>query len=230
MERILIRLLTLALGVPLLLYSGNGSLSDELARVEEAFNGISGQYVIYVKKADFSLTVYTKDLRAVKRFKIGYGLNPDKKPKLYFGDNRTPEGVYKITEILSLRAKKKTRAYKKLRAMNRIYFRARDGFYKYGREDVDLGRKAYGPRFFRLDYPNSDDKARYKKARSKGRIPRNSYGRIPSIGRGIAIHGNNDPPSIGNLCTNGCIRMHNRDIINLHKYIDVNTPVIISAE
>jgi lipoprotein-anchoring transpeptidase ErfK/SrfK len=35
----------------------------------------------------------------------------------------------------------------------------------------------------------------------------------------IAIHGTNAPGSIGRRVTHGCVRLHNRDIVELSKYI-----------
>lgn len=41
------------------------------------------------------------------------------------------------------------------------------------------------------------------------------------------IHGTNNPSSIGKAVSNGCIRMHNRDILDLVKYVWVGTVVKI---
>jgi lipoprotein-anchoring transpeptidase ErfK/SrfK len=41
------------------------------------------------------------------------------------------------------------------------------------------------------------------------------------------IHGTNRPDSIGKAITNGCIRLHNRDVEELFSKVSVNTPVII---
>ena len=122
--------------------------------IKLAFNGFNGKYVLYVSKRDYSLYVYNRDQNLVADYKIGYGLNPDKRPKLYEGDNRTPEGIYRIVEILSMDADRSSTTYKKLRVMNRVYFKAKDGHYKFGKETIDLGDNAYAPRFFRVDYPN----------------------------------------------------------------------------
>ena len=43
----------------------------------------------------------------------------------------------------------------------------------------------------------------------------------------LAIHGTNDPSSIGGYVSWGCIRMHNRDILDLYNRVSVGTPVII---
>jgi lipoprotein-anchoring transpeptidase ErfK/SrfK len=42
-----------------------------------------------------------------------------------------------------------------------------------------------------------------------------------------AIHGTNDPGSIGGFVSFGCIRMHNRDILDLYKRVKVGTHVVV---
>ena len=42
-----------------------------------------------------------------------------------------------------------------------------------------------------------------------------------------AIHGTNNPASIGNYASYGCIRMLNRDIIDLYERVAVGTPVVV---
>jgi len=59
---------------------------------------------------------------------------------------------------------------------------------------------AYGPYFIRLSVPNQS---------------------------GIGIHGTHDPNSIGTRVTEGCIRLHNEDLINLVKQIRVGSVVAI---
>ncbi len=192
---------------------------------QEILQKYKGNYVIVVSKKNFSLFVVGRNGIAAY-YKIGYGLNPDRKTKLYANDNRTPEGLYYITEILSLDAPKNSEAYRKLYEMNKVYFKAKDGHYKFGHPDIDLGDNAYGPRFYRISYPNDNDKARYEEAKVKGLLPVKD-GKVPSIGGGIALHGNNDPDSIGHLSSSGCIRMFNDDIIELEQYIQIGTPVLI---
>jgi lipoprotein-anchoring transpeptidase ErfK/SrfK len=43
----------------------------------------------------------------------------------------------------------------------------------------------------------------------------------------LAIHGTNDPQSIGHYVSWGCIRMHNRDIMDLYDRVGVGTRVVI---
>ena len=196
--------------------------------VQKAFREWEGPYVLYADKRAFTLSVYDRRLTLVARYRVAYGLNPDRGTKLYAGDNRTPEGMYRITEILSMDAQKDTPSYRKMRAINRVYFRARDGHSKFGRPDVDLGDNVYGPRYYALDFPRQRDLERYGKALERGEIPLRRGEPLP-LGGGIAIHGNCDEASIGHPASSGCLRMYNNDIIELEKYIQIGTPVIIST-
>jgi len=42
-----------------------------------------------------------------------------------------------------------------------------------------------------------------------------------------AIHGTNNPSSIGGFVSYGCIRMYNSDIRRLYSLVDIGTPVIV---
>jgi lipoprotein-anchoring transpeptidase ErfK/SrfK len=46
-------------------------------------------------------------------------------------------------------------------------------------------------------------------------------------GTEYAIHGTNNPGSIGGFVSYGCIRMHNRDVLDLFARVDVGTPVVV---
>ena len=48
-------------------------------------------------------------------------------------------------------------------------------------------------------------------------------------GTTYAIHGNNNPNSIGGYVSAGCVRMHNNEVQWLYNQVDVNTPVIITT-
>jgi lipoprotein-anchoring transpeptidase ErfK/SrfK len=43
-----------------------------------------------------------------------------------------------------------------------------------------------------------------------------------------AIHGTNNPGSIGGFVSFGCIRMHNRDILDLYERVSVGTRVVVT--
>lgn len=59
--------------------------------------------------------------------------------------------------------------------------------------------------------------------------PRNPMGAAAmGLDRGnYAIHGTNDPSSIGGYVSQGCIRMHNQDVLDLYYRAPVGTPVIV---
>jgi len=191
-------------------------------RIRMAFTRFEGNYLIFITKKQFRLEIYNRRLEEVAVYTVALGSNPDMKAKLYEGDNRTPEGGYVVNEILSMDADKKSSSYRILRNMNRKFFRAKEGHCKYGKPGEDLGDNAYGPRFFGLNYPNGEDRKRYRKAvRSAA---------LPGIGYGIGIHGNNDENGVGRLSSNGCIRMYNRDIVECEQYIQMGTPVIIVSD
>jgi len=199
-------------------------------RIRRAFDGFSGKYVIFVSKKNFLMEVYNRRLEPVAGYRIALGSNQDRGAKLFEGDNRTPEGLYRVNEILSIDADRKSPSYKTLSKMNKKYFKAKEGHCKYGMPGVDMGDNAYGPRFFGLDYPNAEDRERYRKALDSGGVPRGRDGEPAGIGWGIGIHGNNDENSVGNLSSNGCLRMYNRDVVEFEQYIQMGTPVIISPE
>jgi lipoprotein-anchoring transpeptidase ErfK/SrfK len=62
-----------------------------------------------------------------------------------------------------------------------------------------------------------------------GGSPRNPMGAAALTLRGgeYAIHGTNNPGSIGGFVSYGCIRMRNADIKTLYRLVDVGTPVIV---
>ncbi len=199
--------------------------SEEKA-AEQAFRNYDGNYVVVISKKKFTLHVFGRGGKLCASYMVGYGSNSDLGPKLFEGDDRTPEGSYYVTEILSMDSDPGSESYRKLKKMNEYFFKKSNGYHKYRNPGEDLGDNAYGPRFFGINYPNGDDLKRYSGALGGGVIPEKN-GRKADIGYGIAIHGNNDEESIGHPCSSGCIRMYNRDIVEMEKYISLSTPVII---
>ena len=63
-----------------------------------------------------------------------------------------------------------------------------------------------------------------------GGSPRNpmGYAALTLDGGTYAIHGTNDPKSIGGFVSYGCIRMHNRDVADLFQRVGVGTPVMVT--
>ena len=75
---------------------------------------------------------------------------------------------------------------------------------------------------------------------------RKDYSRLPSVipggspanpmgaaamtlsgGGEYAIHGTNNPGSVGGFVSHGCIRMHNADIMDLYARVSVGTAVVV---
>lgn len=76
----------------------------------------------------------------------------------------------------------------------------------------------------------------YYKGKIKGGDPRNPLGNrwMGLNARGTwgdvyAIHGNNNPNSIGKYVSNGCIRMYDQEVEWLYSQVPKNTPVIIAT-
>src|SRR3954471_16762390 len=63
-----------------------------------------------------------------------------------------------------------------------------------------------------------------------GGSPKNPMGvaALTLSGGQYAIHGTNNPGSIGGFVSYGCIRMYNADITDLYDRVNVGTPVIVS--
>jgi len=62
-----------------------------------------------------------------------------------------------------------------------------------------------------------------------GGSPRNPMGVAALTMRNgeYAIHGTNNPASVGGFSSHGCIRMYNRDIRQLYSLVSIGTPVIV---
>jgi L,D-transpeptidase YbiS len=57
---------------------------------------------------------------------------------------------------------------------------------------------------------------------------RNRLGRVDTMRRYIYIHGTPDDVELGVIGSRGCIRMRNRDIIDLFERVPAGTPVVIT--
>jgi len=64
----------------------------------------------------------------------------------------------------------------------------------------------------------------------KGGTPANPMGvaALTLSGGDYAIHGTNQPDSIGGFVSYGCIRMYNQDIADLYERVAIGTPVIVT--
>ena len=63
-----------------------------------------------------------------------------------------------------------------------------------------------------------------------GGSPRNPMGAaaLTLAGGEYAIHGTNRPSSVGTYASYGCIRMYNRDVVDLFERVDVGTQVYVT--
>jgi lipoprotein-anchoring transpeptidase ErfK/SrfK len=63
-----------------------------------------------------------------------------------------------------------------------------------------------------------------------GGSPQNpmGWGALTLNGGDYAIHGTNNPGSIGGFVSYGCIRMYNHDIADLYDRVSIGTPVIVT--
>lgn len=79
----------------------------------------------------------------------------------------------------------------------------------------DTGEKLFGPRWLGIGVPDEYDLRSEKPDR---RAPQGvKYG----------IHGTNEPESIGTYASGGCIRLNNKDIVEIYQLVEVGTPVEI---
>ena len=60
--------------------------------------------------------------------------------------------------------------------------------------------------------------------------PRNPMGAAALVlaDNELAIHGTNDPASIGNFVSWGCVRLHNEDVLDLYSRVQVGTQVVFA--
>jgi lipoprotein-anchoring transpeptidase ErfK/SrfK len=79
------------------------------------------------------------------------------------------------------------------------------------------------PREVKRDHPNLPDYI-------PGGAPNNPMGAaaLTLNGGEYAIHGTNRPGSIGHFVSYGCIRMYNRDVMDLFRRVHVGTPVLVT--
>ena len=63
-----------------------------------------------------------------------------------------------------------------------------------------------------------------------GGSPQNPMGvaALTLTGGEYAIHGTNQPDSVGGFVSSGCIRMLNRDVVDLFARVTVGTPVVVT--
>ncbi|MCX8094471.1 MAG: L,D-transpeptidase [Candidatus Goldbacteria bacterium] len=214
------------------------------------------KYFIYINKSQKKLYLVDKNIKVWRNYIISVGKNEGQKlyrgdlktPEgVYYIDEiyqyEEPWYLKRLkTKMESMDKKSKIyRIYKKyydelekkyiknknkLEKLNSTYLRAEDGFKKF-KTGESLGYNSFGPVFMLLDYPNEEDYERYKEALDEGLIKRDKNLYFKDPGDGIAIHGTNDEDGLGYNSSAGCIRMKNKDIIELSNYVMEGTMVII---
>ena len=169
--------LTFALSTPSSAYpafSHNYKPKHESYTIIENLTPINTDKLIVIDKKKRRLYAYSYDKEKnqwelLLRGKASIAINPGDKERR--GDEKTPEGLYRIIRIDD----------------------SRDWFFR--------GEKVYGPYFLRLDYPNNIDKS------------------LGKTGGGIGIHGTNSKSTLGTRETQGCIRLSNRKLEELVRWI-----------
>jgi hypothetical protein len=97
---------------------------------------------------------------------------------------------------------------------------------------VFVGRRATGEIFnstFSKKYPDRDWILSRILWLSGTQLGVNRLGKVDSMQRYIYIHGTPDTEPMGVPKSHGCIRMRNKDIIELFDYVQIGTPVLIES-
>lgn len=77
------------------------------------------------------------------------------------------------------------------------------------------GNERFGPRWLGISVPNKND---LRSEKPDQRAP---------AGIKYGIHGTDEPNSIGSYASGGCIRLKNKDILEIYELVDIGTPVEI---
>jgi len=160
-------------------------------------------YQLVISKSNKELTIIQGD-KTIKRFDIALGKG-GKGTKQKLGDNKTPVGVYKITDF---KADSKFHYFMQLDYPNML-----DAWYGY-KNDIITARE-----FKRIAYAIKDKK----------RPPQNT-----ALGGYIGIHGlgqsNREKLKIHSSFnwTEGCIALKNNEITALRQYVSIGTRVTIN--
>jgi hypothetical protein len=226
--RILAGLLLAGLGAVLAAQDDRGTAPDlDWQFVRDFFRTHTEETLVCVKKTGFRIVVVDRTLKVLHSAGVALGKNKDLRAKVCADDDRTPEGLYRITQALYADLPQESDGYQRLKRMNAVHFSVREGYFRWNDPKKDLGTNAFGYGFFRLNYPNRRDKDRYVQAVIRGEVPKNVDGGLAGFGFGIGIHGTNDPDSIGHPASTGCIRVRNEDLRAIRRYLDPGRYVYI---
>lgn len=91
------------------------------------------------------------------------------------------------------------------------------------------GRSRVTGKYIRPDFVMPDDLRRKNTpAVIPAGSPKNPLGAAAlTLHDDYAIHGTNNPGSIGRFVSHGCIRMYNSDVMDLFRRVSVGTPVVV---
>lgn len=142
---------------------------------EEKLTNSQRAAFIIADKQTMSLSIYDNNGSCLDSFPMGCGKAFGSKVEK--GDDRTPEGIFRISDIQDSSKWKHD--------------------FSDGKGEI---AGAYGPWFIRLSTEPH---------------------------KGIGIHGTHQPNSIGTRCSEGCIRLHNKDITKLKELVYCGMTVII---
>lgn len=169
----------------------------------EMLAGTQDAMVLVIKKSAKTLTLYEQG-KAIKDYRAVFGVNPDGN-KVRQGDNRTPEGIFYITE-------------KEL--LNNHPYLGRKWF---GLSYPDVNHAQRGLAQSMISYDQYD--AIIRANHNHDLPPQNT-----ALGGWIGIHGGREElTSEGVNWTEGCIAMLDKDLEELYTVIKPGTKVIITA-
>lgn len=160
------------------------------------------ELVLVIKKSAHMMTIY-KEGKPVKNYRAVFGVNPDG-DKVRQGDNRTPEGVFYITD--------------KERLGDHPYLGKK--WFGISYPDVSHAERALNQSLINVDQYRAIVSANNEKA-----MPPQNTG----LGGWIGIHGGReDLTEQGINWTEGCIAMLDKDLEELYSLVTPGTKVIIT--
>jgi len=240
------RLILVLCGV---LLFGIASNAKDFSFLKKYFENSKDKYIIYIKKGDKKLYLVDSDLKGVMECRVATGTENGK--KVCENDNRTPEGVYKITQIwqydepeslvdMANELKSMDKSSKKYAAKKKMY----DMFYKEytdGKASLETmnsvllravdGHKKWGTNqdLGKNAYGPVFIRINYPNADDRKNFENEKKNKksCGKPGSSIGIHGTNDENALGHNATTGCIRLKNSDVTELSKYAKKGMAVII---
>jgi murein L,D-transpeptidase YafK len=217
--------------------------------LKKYFENNRDKYIIYIKKGEKKLYLINSDFDDILECNIATGYENGK--KICENDNRTPEGVYKITQIWQYeepeslknmkddlagtdKSSKKYAAKKKLYDM--LYKEYLEGKASLERMNKVLLRAVDGHKKWGTNQDLGTDaygpvfmRINYPNADDKKNYENEKKNKksCGTPGSSIGIHGTNDEKALGHNATTGCIRLKNIEVMELSKYAKQGMTVVI---